>query len=261
MPGLFARVLDLVAKGVFYHEKIARDDGQFDHADHVRSYFGLINRQTLWVRYKNGDIAPITVWAGPDASPYDSLEHQAGLVNQLDEHQSFKKGEPIFRFEETAGDHLIVDRFTYNFRRPERGAIVVFGTGHVPQIGKDEFYIKRLIGLPGDRITIGDDRHVRINGVRLDADTPHFQSLYGFDPAVPPSDSHYSGHVPDWHSRMKSSEDTLVVGKTEYAVFGDNTVNSLDSRYWGGFPQEDIMGRAWFVFWPFTSRFGLATGK
>jgi signal peptidase I len=259
MPGFWPRVFAFVAQGTIYHETIAQDDGQFDHAGRLEKFGGILNRQTFWVRYRSGNLVPITMWAGPDESQFDSVEHRLGLVDQFNERQSFKKGEPIIRFAETAGDYLIVDRFTYNFRRPERGEIIVFNTGHVPRIGKDEFYIKRLIGLPGDYITIGDDRHVRINGLRLDDKTPHFQSLYGFDPATPPSDSHYSGHVLDWQSRMKTSEDTLVVGKKEYAVFGDNTVNSSDSRYWGGFPEEDLMGRACFVYWPLTERFGFAT--
>jgi signal peptidase I len=259
MPGFWRRAFAMIAEGVIYHQAIARDDGQFDHADRVRSFLGFLNRQTFWVRYRDGDIVPITIWAGPEESQFDSVESR--MVDLFDSHNRFRKGEPIIRFEETAGDHLIVDRFTYNFRRPERGEIVVFKTGDIPQIGKDEFYIKRLIGLPGDHITIGDDRHARINDVRLDATTPHFQALYGFDPSVPPGDSHYSGHVLDWHSQLKSSQDTLVVGEKQYAVFGDNTVNSWDSRYWGGFPQEDLMGRAWFVYWPLSRRFGLATGR
>ncbi|MGD1086694.1 MAG: signal peptidase I [Verrucomicrobiota bacterium] len=160
-----------------------------------------------------------------------------------------------------AGDHLLVDRFTYNFRPPRRGEIVVFKTGHIPAIGQDLFYIKRLIGLPGDQIVIGDDRHVRINGRRLDSSDPHFQNVYGFDTNAPPAESHYSGHVLDGHSLLKTSADTLEVRDRHYAVFGDNTLNSSDSRFWRDFPQEDLMGRAWFVYWPFSPRFGFAADR
>jgi len=160
---------------------------------------------------------------------------------------------------ETAGDHLLVDRLTYNFRRPERGEIVVFKTGHIPLIGQDLFYIKRLIALPGDRVSIGDDRHVRINDRRLDSSDPHFQAVYGFDPDTPPGESRYSGHILD--GRLKTTADTLEVGDRHYAVFGDNTVNSSDSRYWGDFPREDLTGRAWFVYWPLSRRFGFAAER
>ena len=124
---------------------------------------------------------------------------------------------------------------------------------------QDQFYIKRLIGLPGETVSIGEDRHVRINGRRLDASTPHFENVYGFDPDLPPRDSHYSGHIlePDSRSQLRTSRDKLQVRDKHYAVFGDNTVNSWDSRYWGDFPQENIMGKAGFVYWPF-QRFGFS---
>jgi signal peptidase I len=259
MPGFWQRACEMVTGGVIYHQAIARDDGEFDHAGQVRSFLGLLHRQTFWVRYHNGEVVPVTIWAGPEASQSDNMENR--LVDLFDSHGSFQKGEPIIQFVETAGDHLLVDRFTYNLRRPERGEIVVFKTGHIPQIGADQFYIKRLIGLPGNRITIGDDRHARINGIRLDASVPHFQAVYGFDPATAASDSHYSGHVLDQRSQLKTSRDTLEVKENQYAVFGDNTVNSWDSRFWGGFPREDLMGRAWFVYWPLSRRFGFATAR
>ncbi|MGA3180801.1 MAG: signal peptidase I [Verrucomicrobiota bacterium] len=261
MPGLWRRACQLVARGVIYHQAIARDDGQFDHAGAVRSFLGILNKQTFWVRYRNGDLVPVTIWGGPEESQFDSVEHRVGLVDQFNSRNRFQKGEPIIRFAETTGDHLLVDRFTYNFRRPGRGEIVVFKTGGIPQIGLDQFYIKRLIGLPGDHISIGDDRHARVNGRRLDASTPHFSRVYGFDPGAPPADSHYSGHVLDWHSRLKTSADTLELNENQYAVFGDNSVNSSDSRYWGGFPREAIIGRAWFVYWPLSSRSGFAVAR
>ena len=60
---------------------------------------------------------------------------------------------------------------------------------------QDQFYIKRLVAMGGEKVQIGDDRHLLINGKRLDASTPHFEKVYGFDPKAPPRDSHYSGHV------------------------------------------------------------------
>jgi len=163
---------------------------------------------------------------------------------------------------EYSGDHLFVDRLTYNFRRPARGEIVVFRTRDIPQIAADQFYVKRLIGLPGETITIGDDRHVRVNGVRLDASTPHFKNVYGFDTNAPPRESRYSGHIlaPDFRlNPLRTTADQLKVRDKHYAVFGDNTKNSSDSRYWGDFPQQNVIGKAWFVYWPYSSRFGFTT--
>ena len=66
-----------------------------------------------------------------------------------------------------------------------------------PRMEQDQFYIKRLVALPGDRVQIGNDRHLRINGQRLDAGTPHFENVYGFNPNKPPRESQFSGHVND----------------------------------------------------------------
>ena len=176
--------------------------------------------------------------------------------------QEFHKGEPIVRFEETTGDHLFVDRFTYNFRRPHRGDIVVFKTRGIEGIpDQDQFYIKRLVGLPGETVSIGDDQHARINGRRLDASTPHFENVYGFDPNAPQREGkfgQYNGHIlqdrPD--SRLRYPSDTIEIPSNHFVVFGDNTVNSLDSRYWGPLPEQNVIGKSFFVYWPITGRFG-----
>ena len=94
-----------------------------------------------------------------------------------------------------AGDHLFVDRITYNFRPPKRGEIIVFETKGIDSLPQDQFYIKRMVAMGGERVQIGDDRHLIINGKRLDASTPHFENVYSFNPKEPPRDSHYSGHV------------------------------------------------------------------
>src|ERR1700733_5273903 len=122
-----------------------------------------------------------TLWFPPDFGESD-LKHRAGLFPGRVYHQ----GDDVIKIKVSAGDHLFVDRLTYNFRKPERGEIVVFATVGTQIQQQDEFYIKRLTVLPGERVQIGDDRHMRINGERLDASTPHFENVYGFDPKQPP---------------------------------------------------------------------------
>ncbi len=253
MPGILERIYDAAVKGTIYHRMIAPEDGQVDQyrigpVQHVL----FVNKQTLWVQYAGqSEEFPITVWFGPD----EHLEHWAGL----DTRPSFRKGEPIFCFEETTGDHLFVDRFTYNFRKPNRGDIIVFRTKGIEGIrDQDQFYIKRLVGLPGETISIGEDRHARIDGRRLDSSTPHFENVYGFNPARPPRESQYSGHrlEQDPRSLLKTPDDTIKVPEQSYVVFGDNTVNSLDSRYWGWLPQENVIGKSFFIYWPISERFG-----
>jgi signal peptidase I len=113
-------------------------------------------------------------------------------------------------------------------------------------------------------VRVGDDRHLVIDGRRLDKDTPGFSKVYAF--TGPPKDSVYSGHVnnkvaaqyvgrgaapmfPDGNTKFN-------VRTNHYLAFGDNTMNSWDGRGWGDFPREHVVGKALFVFWPFTSRFG-----
>ena len=133
------------------------------------------------------------------------------------------------------------------------------------RIPGDQFYIKRLVGLPGEKVSIGDDRHLRINGRRLDASTPHFERLYGFDPQTPPRPSAFSGHLNGTVAQANHLMDLpeFPDEQTVYDVpagdclpMGDNTCNSLDSRFWGAIPEKYVIGKAFFVYWPLTWRFG-----
>src|SRR6266853_5413079 len=120
-----------------------------------------------------------------------TLQQRAGLMPGRTYHQ----GEQVVRMRVISGDHLFVDRITYNFRAPKRGEIIVFETKGINGLPQDQFYIKRLVGLGGEHVQIGDDRHLIIDGRRLDASTPHFQNVYSFDPHKPSQESQYSGHV------------------------------------------------------------------
>jgi signal peptidase I len=260
MPGPVQRFWDVLYYGTIYHEAIAPEDGEVVGIGPLEHVLGFINKETLWVKYRGQDgQVPITVWCGPDDPPRrtEGFEHATGLTSG----STFTKGEPIFRFKETTGDHLFVDRISYNFRRPQRGDIVVFKTQGITGIrDQDQFYIKRLVGLPGESVSIGEDQHARINGQRLDASTPHFENIYGFDPNAPRREGKfgkYNGHVLEPASMyLPSPDSTIEIPPRHFVVFGDNTLNSADSRYWGPFPEENVIGKSFFVYWPVSSRFG-----
>jgi signal peptidase I len=245
-------------EGVSYIHLVAENDGPLELVE--RPFRILIFN--IWQKLVAGGKTFI-IWFPPDygAPPAGTLEARAGL--RLD--QSFRKGEDIVKLRVSAGDHLFVDRLTYNFRPPKRGEIIVFETKGIPEekrlqfgIPGDQFYIKRLVALGGERVQLGDDRHLIINGNRLDASTPHFENIYSFNPKEPPRDSHYSGHVnysylaPDFQGKSEG----VVVAPDHYMVMGDNTMNSLDSRFWGDFPATNVIGKSFFVYWPITDRFG-----
>ncbi len=254
IPTGLARVREWF-EGVAYLEVVAETDGRLESIQQPVRFLIFNIKQTLYIGGR-----PYTLWFPPDYGTY-GLDRRANL--ELG--QQFKAGDTVLKLRVDAGDHLFVDRLSFNFRRPQRGEIIVFETKGIPEerrdkfsIPGDQFYIKRLVGLSGDEIQIGGDRHLVINGQRLDASTPHFEKVYGFNANEHPRDSHYSGHVdgPMLAPYFQEQGGTVKVPQTDYMVMGDNTVNSLDSRAWGPFPSRYVIGKAFFVYWPITDRFG-----
>lgn len=153
------------------------------------------------------------------------------------------------------GDHIFVDRFTYHFRKPHRGEVIVFDTSEIvdiPESSRGKFYIKRLIGLGGDRVQIKPP-YVLVNGSPLD-ERPPFQRIYS-------RENGYNGYVlprgfpPPKYIRTEDDVYTVPVGNL--FVLGDNSVSSLDGRFWGSLQEKALVGRSVFVYWPFSKRFGL----
>lgn len=241
--------------GVSYLHIVAQEDGQIEYVG--RPVRVLIFQ--LWQKLKVGD-RTYTIWFPPDYGS-STLEARAGL----DGSHIYRKGEDILKLEVKAGDHLFVDRITYNFRPPHRGEIIVFETKGIPEenrqafgIPADQFYIKRLVGLGNETIQLGADRHLIIDGKRLDSSTPHFENVYSFDPNKPGRDSEYSGHVDSLRLApyFRDHPEGVKIPPKHYMAMGDNTMNSLDSRSWGPFPSEYVIGRSFLVYWPFATRFG-----
>ena len=120
---------------------------------------------------------------------------------------------------------ILVDKWTYLFRPPARGDVIVFMAPPHP----DQDYIKRVIGLPGDVITI-QNTTVIVDGVTL-----HESYVAPYN----------QGNLYDYkHIR------NLVVPPGHYFVLGDNRAGSSDSRDWGFVPKRNIIGRAALVYWP-----------
>lgn len=129
------------------------------------------------------------------------------------------------------GDNLIVDKLTYRFRDPVRYDIIVFPYKYK----EDTYYIKRIIGLPGEMVQITEEGNILINGEIL-------EESYG-------------------REIMKSpgiAADPIILGEDEYFVLGDNRNASADSRdpSVGVISGKDIVGRAWLRIWPL-NKFGI----
>ena len=182
-------------EGNTYVHVVAKADGMVDSVSPVKKLliFNLYQtftisgvEHTIWFPPDYGESPPMA-----DGSMMDPFVYRS----HLEPGHVYHKGDDVVKLEMRAGDHLFVDRMSYNFHKPERGEIVVFATAGTQIEHQDQFYIKRLCVLPGERVQIGDDRHMIINGQRLDASTPHFENVYGFNPNKPPHESEYSGHV------------------------------------------------------------------
>ncbi len=123
-------------------------------------------------------------------------------------------------------ERILVDKWTYQFHSPARGDIIVFIAPPDPS----QDYVKRIIGIPGDVITINETT-VIVDGVTL-------QERY--------VDPRRQGNPYDY----KTIHD-MVVPPGNYFVLGDNRDGSSDSRDWGFVPRQNIIGRASLVYWPF----------
>lgn len=128
-------------------------------------------------------------------------------------------------------DNLIVDKITYRFSEPKRFDIIVFPF----QYAKDTYYIKRIIGLPGETVYIDNEGNIFINDILL-------SESYGKEVIQNPG--------------IASSP--IILGDDEYFVLGDNRNHSSDSREpsVGSIKKEDILGRAWLRIWPL-DKFGI----
>jgi signal peptidase I len=172
------------------------------------------------------------------------------------------------------GDHLVVDRITLapsskwmplvHYREPRHGDVVVF-IKPVPDLdteGKPQylFLVKRLIGVPGDHIHLRDGI-VYINGVPQSQPkdgkelppNPGEATFLDEFPTIPPSLDPSGGATEEWSVEAPNhiANGDLVVPAGMFFMMGDNRHNSLDSRYWGFVPRENIVGRPLFNYWSF----------
>ena len=121
-------------------------------------------------------------------------------------------------------DNLIVDKISYRFKEPKRFDVIVF------PYQKRNYFIKRIIGLPGETVYIDEEGNIFINDVLL---SENFGKERINDPGI--------------------ASNPIVLGEDEYFVLGDNRNDSFDSRYYevGNIKKENIIGRAWLRIYPF----------
>lgn len=284
--------------GSWYHDIVAESDGKVVvYADHARApgyvLLSVVGKQYKVPHdaYERGEIRlPNAQPAGMADNPNDSRRTIAtGYV---------KKGQRLWAGMITTGDQVFVNRFLWNFMPPQRDDVIVFTTSFprlewsreavqavstpfsqvtqiphlplylvdnpIPGLAAGQHYIKRLIGLPGETISI---RHpyVYVNDQRVEGlpgiarvsskkpmaawETPYAGYFCTEDPEMPPSQN----------TLLRTPFQLLTLGDA-YLPMGDNTRNSWDGRYWGGVPRRQMVGPGSFVYWPISRRWGLING-
>ena len=200
--------------------------------------------------------------------PSDAVsERPQPFVKKLQIGQPLASGERLWSGVVHAGDHVFVNRIVWNFRKPRRGEVMVFSTTGVTGLPPYTHYIKRMVGLPNETISIRPPQLV-VNGEPVSE--PYTIGRIVRKEAAPRHEGNYSnylgysliGNIPANHAPAKHplrfESDSVALASDEYLGFGDNTGNSYDGRYWGTVPAKNLLGPGAVVYWPFTSkRFGI----
>lgn len=254
-PNLFKRGAGLVLRGRNYVDVVAKKDFTVTRIHQVDKFkffsFTYIERE--------GGLRPIKIW-----SPLRQAVEDLGLGAALGggsfsqdqtefvgiQGRKISAGTVLARGYVDTGDQVLVDKFSYHFRRPRRGEVFVFTTKGIDLIKVDprmgsQHYIKRLGAVPGDTLEIKEPK-LFINGEEA--------KEKGFQRVMSQKDG-YRGYQVDRHARHRNLN-KVTLGEKEYMALGDNSFNSFDSRGWGTVPQRNLVGPALVVYWPFISNWG-----
>jgi signal peptidase I len=236
LPNRLQQIVEYVVLGRNYIDKVSQQDDQVIDVEPKKFLFffalsRVICKQQNFVVY----------------CPPEQLEKDFNVVRG----RLIARGEHFARGAIDTGDQVFVDKFSYNFVKPHRGDVFVFRTNNIPGIREDPisgspFYIKRLAGLPGDTLRI-DPPFLFVNGEKAKA--------FGFR-RVMEMQGGYRGYGPG-SALLSNPMKTFKVPENDYFALGDNSYNSYDSRYWGPVPEENLVGRGLFVYWPFNQHWGL----
>src|SRR5581483_7908516 len=231
-PNILRQIGEFILLGRNYINVVSREDDQLLEIQPKKMFFFFTLSQLICQRQK------YLVYAPPE-----TLSHDFNLFPG----RIFHRGEIIARGAIDTGDQVFVDKFSYNFVKPNRSDVFVFRTSHILGIpDPSQFYIKRLAGLPGDTLRI-DPPFLYVNGKK--AEGCGFARVMSMKPP-------YRGYAPG-REYLSKPDRTFTVPWDGYFALGDNSYNSYDSRYWGAVPEANLVGRGLLVYWPFARHWGL----
>ncbi len=277
LPSAPKRWWDAITLGSSYIDETAPQDMALTGI-RDETYWLLFTRTRLTFRgLEDGSAIELTVPAASGTvleylKEHGKLNGYASSSGRRVSLGTFRRGESVMRGRADAGDMVIVNRAAYHFRQPRRGETFVFDTRGIrtkasgglmmdDQSGGTH-YIKRLCGVPGDRLEVKSPQ-LFVNGSPAQEET--IARVAGG--AAPFNAEGYQGlpaaalHLGQPAFLTEGTQRTLrddpsAPNLREYVALGDNTTNSLDSRYWGPVRQFNIIGPAAFTLWPFSSHWG-----
>jgi signal peptidase I len=273
-PNLLAQAWDFLIQGRTYSRVVTKQGGRitgftkgsvtiwFEYTD-VHLIDDQNNEETdrIWIR-------DVDVESKLNIYPYGAPDIRDHHIHT----ETYAPGAVLANYVTQTGDQVLVDKVTYNFRQPRRGEVFIFKTAGIPGLANErgpneegsEDFIKRCVALAGDIVEVKPPQ-LFING-HLAEGAPAFAKQFGradhypgytlVDPEQcsgstknPVDPNLFNPYAPD-------NSQSYYVQPDNYWAMGDNSPNSKDSRYWGGVPKQNLVGRGYFVFWPFTSRWG-----
>src|SRR6266567_1387556 len=224
-PNILQQVAEFIVRGRNYINVVSRVDDEVLQVQRQKFFF-FFTWSRIICRHEK-----YRVYCPPE---------QLGADFRVSPGIRYRRGDVIARGAVDTGDQVFVDKFSYNFVKPHRGDVFVFRTKNIPDIGdQTQFYIKRLAGLPGDKLRIEPPK-LYVNG--------KVAERYGFE-RVMSRQNGYNGYTAKGH--LSDATKTFQVPQNAYFAMGDNSENSFDSRYWGPVPERNLVGRGLFVYWPF----------
>lgn len=245
-PNPIVRAFDFVVRGRTYVNVIGKEDDVVVSM-RERSYLNYFTFTDVI-----GQRSRYTIFA-----PQASLEAGFGIFAERNRYGQpptrIRKGQPLARGWIDNGDFVLVNKMAYHFSPPKLADVFVFRTTGIRDIERmipeglgSQHYIKRLAGVPGNTLRIAPP-DLYIDGTI--ASEPAFQRVMS-------EKNGYNGYTNQGGRYLDSPSSTVTVPPARYFALGDNSRNSLDSRSWGFVPEDNVTGKAFVVFWPFSNRWG-----